>query len=169
MVKNSLSLILVVMSYVLPLTTLNLMVYFEFLILLPICYLSINFVCKTMFFCYFGAYRFYIQDLPTWKILYKCLTKDGIYPLPALSSLHSSNSTAYSTSQDHQSLQAFVNFAQISLWHNRLGHASVKLLHSAIQSVNHAFTFNKIYECCSSCKSCISAKMHRLPLSKHEI
>ena len=50
MVKNSLSLILVVVSYVLPLTTLNLMVYFEFLILLPICYLSINFVCKTIFF-----------------------------------------------------------------------------------------------------------------------
>ena len=50
MVKNSLSLTLVMVSYVHLLTTLSMMVYLEFLILLPIYYLSINFVCKTMHF-----------------------------------------------------------------------------------------------------------------------
>jgi len=54
-------------------------------------------------FCYFDAYRFFIQDLPTRKTLYEGLSKDGVYPILAPSSLHSSNSTAYSTSQVHQS------------------------------------------------------------------
>ena len=120
-------------------------------------------------FCYFNAYRFFIQDSPTGKILHEGLSKDGVYPIPALSSLHSSNSTAFSTSQVHQSSQASTSLAQISLWHNRLGHPSAKLLHFAIRPINPAFTFNKINECCSSYTYCISAKMHRLPLKKHEI
>ena len=40
-----------------------------------------------------------------------------------------------------------------------------KLLQSAIQSVNHDFSFNKVDECCS----CFSAKMHKFPLNKHKI
>ena len=36
-------------------------------------------------FCYFDAYKFSIQDLPTGKILYKGLSKDGVYPIPLLS------------------------------------------------------------------------------------
>ena len=138
--------------------------------------LSIHKLClQNNAFCYFDADRFSIQDLISGKILYEGLSKDGVYPIPASSSLssNSSTSTAYTTSQVHPTSPALAlssaNFAQISLWHKRLGHPSAKLLHSAIQFVNHAFTFNKIDECCSSCTSCISAKMHRFSLNKHDI
>ena len=113
------------------------------------------------------------MDLISGKILYEGLSKDGVYPILASSSLssNSSISTACTSSQVHPTSSALssATSAQISLWHKRLGHPSAKLLHSAIQPVNVAFTFNKIDECCSSCTSCISAKMHRFPLNKHDI
>ena len=37
-------------------------------------------------FCYFDAYQFSIQDLPTGKVLYKRLSKDGVYPIPPFAS-----------------------------------------------------------------------------------
>jgi len=52
--------------------------------------------------CYFDAYRFSIQDILLRKILYEGLNKDGVYPIPSSSSLYSSNSIAYTTSQVHQ-------------------------------------------------------------------
>ena len=45
-------------------------------------------------FYYFDAYRFFVQDLPTGKIIYEGLSKDGIYPIPASSSLDSSSSSS---------------------------------------------------------------------------
>ena len=48
MVKNYLLLILAMVSCVLPLIILGLMVYLEIMILHPICYLFISFVCKTI-------------------------------------------------------------------------------------------------------------------------
>ena len=123
-------------------------------------------------FCYFDAYRFSIQDLPMGKILYKGLCKDGVYPIPSPSSLHSSSTANTASSASSSSVATAVSpttSAQILLWHNRLGHPSSKLLHSAIQSINSSFTFNNVDDCYSSCTFCISAKMHKLPLSKHEI
>ena len=116
-------------------------------------------------FCYFDAYRFSIQDLPIGKILYERLSKDGVYPIPASSFWDSASSS--SPLHQIESVSAFtsVKSTQISLLHKRLGHPSAKLLQSAIQSVNHDFSFNKVDECCS----CFSAKMHKFPLNKHKI
>ena len=122
--------------------------------------------------CYFDAYRFSIQDLPYGKILYEVLSKDGVYPIPS-SSLSSLNPTAYTASQVSKSSQisglSIGSSTQILLWHQRLGHPSAKLLSPAIHSVNPEFTFNNVDVCCSSCKFCISAKMQKFPLKKHEI
>ena len=38
---------------------------------------------KNNVFCYFDAHQFSIQDLPTRKVLYKRLSKDGVYPIPS--------------------------------------------------------------------------------------
>ena len=56
--------------------------------------------------CYFDAYRFSIQDLPSGKILYEGLSKDGVYPIPS-SSLSSLNPTVYTASQVSKSSQIF--------------------------------------------------------------
>ena len=164
MVKNSLSLTLVMVSYVHLLTTLSLMVYLEFLILLPIYYLSINFVCKTMHFATLilldSLFKIYLRGRSFTRIClpYSCTIFFALIQFYYL--FYLTGSSVFTV---------FASSAQISLWHNRLGHQIAKLLHSTIQSVNPDFTFNKIDVCCSSCTSCISAKMHRLPLDKHEI
>ena len=98
--------------------------------------LSVHKLClQNNAFCYFDAYRFSIQDLPTGKILYKGLCKDGVYPIPSPSSLHSSstaNTTSSASSSSTTTAMSPTTSAQILLWHNRLGHPSSKLLHSAI-------------------------------------
>ena len=87
--------------------------------------LSVHKLClQNNVFYYFDAYRFSIQDLLTRNILYEGLSKDGVYPIPDPSSLHSSNSTAFSTSHVPDSSQTFVSPDQISLWHNIFGHPS---------------------------------------------
>ena len=120
--------------------------------------------------CYFDAYRFSIQDLPSRKILYEGLSKDGVYLIPSLSSLSPTIYIAPQVSKSSLiSTLSTGSSTQILLWHQRLGHPSAKLLSPAIHSVNPEFTFNNVDVCYSSCKFCISAKMHKLPLNKHEI
>ena len=54
--------------------------------------LSVHKLClQNNAFCYFDAYKFSIQDLPTGKIPYKGLSKDGVYPIPSNPSLHSTS------------------------------------------------------------------------------
>ena len=55
------------------------------------------------------------------------------------------------------------------LWHYKLGHPSSRLLHSALKPFFHSITLSQIEDCCSSCEYCISAKMHKYPLTKTPI
>ena len=125
--------------------------------------LSVHKLClQNNAFCYFDAHKFLFQDLPTGKILYAGLSKDGVY-------LISSNSNLSSTSC-FNSVQtpAFVTIKphHILLWHHRLGHPSSKSLLSALKPIFFSISLSQIDEVCSSCEYCISAKMHKFHLNK---
>ena len=80
--------------------------------------LSVHKLClQNNTFYYFDAYRFSIQDLISGKILYEGLSKDGVYPIFASSSLSSTSSTsiAYTTSQAHQSSLIFALSSQVQI------------------------------------------------------
>ena len=113
--------------------------------------------------CYFDANKFLIQDLPTGKILYAGLSRDGVYPIPSISDL--------SSSLNHFKSFAFVPVKphQILLWHHRLGHPHSRVLYSVLKTVFSSLSLSMIDEVCSSCEYCISAKMHRLYLNKSSI
>lgn len=49
------------------------------------------------------------------------------------------------------------------------GHPSSKILHFALINVHESVFLSQVDVFCSSSKFCISAKMHRTPLNKHEI
>ena len=80
-------------------------------------------------FSYFDVHQFSIQDLPTGKVLYKRLSKDGVYPIPPFASLHSSFAPTLTSSY-------FVAVSsQALLWHQRLGHSCSKMLHSTLSNL----------------------------------
>ena len=122
--------------------------------------LSVHKLClQNNAFCYFDAYWFSIQDLPTGKVLYRGLSKDGVYPIP--SSTLPSSSPSHSTSSGFAALSP-----QSLLWHNRLGHPCAKVLHSAMSSFP-SVKVSCVSDICSKCTSCISAKMHKTPFPTH--
>ena len=77
--------------------------------------LSVHKLClQNNAFCYFDAYKFSIQDLPSGKILYKGLNKDGVYPIPSPSTLSSSSAfNCKSTISASNSIKSDV----LLLWH----------------------------------------------------
>ena len=122
--------------------------------------LSVHKLClQNNAFCYFDAYRFLIQDLPTGKVLYRGLSKDGVYPIP--SSTLPSSSPSYPNSSGFAALSP-----QSLLWHNRLGHPCAKVLHSAMSSFP-SVKVSYVSDIFSKCTSCISAKMHKTPFPTH--
>ena len=71
--------------------------------------LSIHKLClQNNALCYFDAYRFSIQDLPSRKISCEGFNEDGVHLILASSSLYSSssNSMTYTTSLIHQTSKA---------------------------------------------------------------
>ena len=56
-------------------------------------------------FCYFDANQFLVVDLPTGKVLYQGLSKDGVYPIPLSSQLSADpgfpSSLAFKSSVNH--------------------------------------------------------------------
>ena len=125
--------------------------------------LSVHKLClQNNVFCYFDAHKFLIQDLPTGKILYAGLSKDGVYPIP---SNHNLSSTSYLNSVQNSTFVT-VKPHHILLWHHRLGHPSSKILLSALKPVFPSISLSQIDDVCSSCEFCISAKMHRFHLNK---
>ena len=118
--KSFLSLMWVMVSFKLLLIILGLIIYLR----VPDLASNLLFVHKLCLqnnaFCYFDVEKFSIQDLPSGRILYKGLSKDGVYPIPT-----ASNTFIFSKS----SVYAFASIKPdlILLWHHRLGHPSSRI------------------------------------------
>jgi transposase InsO family protein len=106
--------------------------------------------------CLFDAQKLLIQDLPTGRLLYKGLSKDGVYPIHSSQFCRSaSTKSACLASSSAQKWQ---------LWHSRLGHPSAKVLHTIFPSLSscNPLDFNSVK---SHCKHCLAGKMHQLPFT----
>uniref|UniRef100_A0A2N9G595 Integrase catalytic domain-containing protein n=1 Tax=Fagus sylvatica TaxID=28930 RepID=A0A2N9G595_FAGSY len=106
--------------------------------------------------CHFDAHKLLIQDLPTGRLLYKGLSKDGVYPI---------NSSQFCTSASSKTACFASSSAQKwELWHSRLGHPSAKVLHTIFPSLSscNSLASNSVH---SHCKHCLAGKMHQLPFS----
>jgi transposase InsO family protein len=102
----------------------------------------------------FDAQKLLIQDLPTGRLLYKGLSKDGVYPIHSSQFCRSaSTKSACLASSSAQKWQ---------LWHSRLGHPSAKVLHTIFPSLSscNPLDFNSVK---SHCKHYLAGKMHQLP------
>jgi hypothetical protein len=104
--------------------------------------------------CHFDANQLLIQDLPTGKVLYKGLSKNGVYPI------HSS--TFFNSAQNKTACVAqSVSPQKWQLWHSRLGHPSNKVLSSMFPSLQcNASLTNSVK---THCIHCLAGKMHQLP------
>uniref|UniRef100_A0A2N9J617 Integrase catalytic domain-containing protein n=1 Tax=Fagus sylvatica TaxID=28930 RepID=A0A2N9J617_FAGSY len=88
--------------------------------------------------CHFDAHKLLIQDLPTGRLLYKGLSKDGVYPI---------NSSQFCTSASSKTACLASSFAQKwELWHSRLGHPSAKVLNTIFPSLSscNSLAFNSV-------------------------
>jgi transposase InsO family protein len=100
--------------------------------------------------CYFDANQLLVQDLPTGRLLYKGLSKNGVYPIQS-QLFNSANKTACTAQSSSDKWQ---------LWHSRLGHPSAKVLSSLSHSCNFNFLSKPALE---HCHHCLAGKMHQLP------
>uniref|UniRef100_A0A2N9I5K9 Reverse transcriptase Ty1/copia-type domain-containing protein n=1 Tax=Fagus sylvatica TaxID=28930 RepID=A0A2N9I5K9_FAGSY len=85
--------------------------------------------------CHFDAQQLLIQDLPTGGLLYKGLSKDGVYPI------HSSQFCKSASVNKSACLAS--STLKWQLWHSRLGHPSAKVIH-LIAKVISALTLHHI-------------------------
>ena len=131
--------------------------------------------------CLFYANKLTIQDVPTRRILYKGLSKNGVYPIyPKLfnsisphsvpssstqfnytpSQLHNSSTTSFHVQKSHK---------KWLLWHHRLGHPSDNVLRTTLSSLPTFDFCNKHVSASDNhYKHCISGKMHQLPFNKSD-
>ena len=130
MVKSFQSLMLIMVSLLPLLITLGLIIYLRFLILHLISFVH-KLCLQNNAFYYFDAHKFLIQDLPSGKILYKGLSKDGVYRIP-------SSSTAFN-SKSNVSASNSIKSDVLLLWHYRLGHPSSRLLYYALKTFCHCY------------------------------
>uniref|UniRef100_A0A2N9HE34 Integrase catalytic domain-containing protein n=1 Tax=Fagus sylvatica TaxID=28930 RepID=A0A2N9HE34_FAGSY len=98
-----------------------------------------------------------VSDLPTGRVLYKGLSKNGVYPIQSSTLFNSvinktactaHSCTAVSTASAHK----------WQLWHSRLGHPSHKVLTTLFPSLQCNSSLSPIH-----CKHCLASKMHKLP------
>ena len=110
----------------------------------------------------FDAKQLLIQDLSTGRLLYKGLSKDGVYPI------HSSQFCRFAS--DKSVCLASSSTLKWQLWHSRLGHPSAKVLHSILPSLSPctSLDFNFVP---SHYKHCLAGKMHQLsfPISTNKV
>uniref|UniRef100_A0A2N9FT93 Integrase catalytic domain-containing protein n=1 Tax=Fagus sylvatica TaxID=28930 RepID=A0A2N9FT93_FAGSY len=110
--------------------------------------------------CYFDSNKFLIQDLPSGKVLYKGLSKNGLYPIHT----HASSPSVTAS----PSVSAFLSSKnKWQLWHHRLGHPSDRVLVSALPSLSSCISVsNKHVQ--HHCKHCLIGKMHKLPFAQSQ-
>jgi hypothetical protein len=103
--------------------------------------------------CYFDANKFLVQDLPTGRLLYKGLSRNGVYPIQS----HLFKSTAFNKTA---CAAHYVSSDKWLLWHSRLGHPSAKVLASIFPSLSPNSLSKSVTE---HCHHCLAGKMHKLP------
>uniref|UniRef100_A0A2N9GHZ2 Integrase catalytic domain-containing protein n=1 Tax=Fagus sylvatica TaxID=28930 RepID=A0A2N9GHZ2_FAGSY len=111
--------------------------------------------------CHFDANKLLIQDIPTGKLLYKGLSKNGVYPIHSQLFSSASNNTACTA-------QSF-SPEKWQLWHSRLGHPSARILTSLFPTLHSNFLSKNVLE---HCHHCLAGKMHQLPFpisNKHAV
>jgi hypothetical protein len=126
--------------------------------------LSVHKLCKdNNCSCYFDSNKFLIQDLPSGKVLYKGLSKNGLYPIHTLPSSPSISPSV--TASASPSVSAFLSSKnKWQLWHHRLGHPNDRVLVSTMPSLSSCISVrNKHVQ--HHCQHCLKGKMHRLPFT----
>ena len=116
-----------------------------------------------------------IQDIPTGRLLYRGLSKNGIYPIYSRNFLKPIvfHSTSVSPSPQSTQSSCFPTALHVNkvnnwlLWHHRLGHPINKVLTNALSSVD-ASCILSITESITHCKHCLNGKMHQLPFDKSD-
>uniref|UniRef100_A0A2N9J182 Integrase catalytic domain-containing protein n=1 Tax=Fagus sylvatica TaxID=28930 RepID=A0A2N9J182_FAGSY len=101
------------------------------------------------------------MDLPSRKVLYKGLSKNGLYPIHTLPSSPSMSPSASASPP----ISAFLSSKnKWQLWYHRLGHPSDRVLVSVIPALSSCISVsNKHVQ--HHCKHCLIGKMHRLPFT----
>ena len=106
----------------------------------------------------FDAFRFWIQDKVTGRILYRGMCSNGLYPLPFVS-LHTGKSV-----HNHSFRSYLGQLVLTSTWHHRLGHPTNKVV---------TMMLNKAHIECSKdsnsvmCHSCLQGKFCKLPFQSN--
>jgi transposase InsO family protein len=104
--------------------------------------------------CYFDANKLLIQDLPTGRLLYQGLSRNGVYPIHSSTLFNSaSNKTACAAHS--------ITPDKWHLWHSRLGHPSSKVLSSVFPSLQCKPVLSDTTKV--HCTHCLAGKMHQLP------
>ena len=123
--------------------------------------------------CHFDANELKIQDIPTGRLLYRGLSKNGVYSIYSRNFLKPTAFHSTSVSPSPQSAQSscFPTALHVNkvnnwlLWHHRLGHPNNKVLTTALYSVD-ASCILPITDSVTHCKHCLNGKMHQLSFDK---
>jgi len=104
----------------------------------------------------FDALCFWIQDKATWRILYKELCNNGLYPI---------HSFLPATSQQPYQATAYLGqLVQSTLWHHRLGHPTNNIV-SLILNKAHVYVSKTPTPL--MCHPCLEGKFSKLPFPQH--
>uniref|UniRef100_A0A2N9HXJ7 Integrase catalytic domain-containing protein n=1 Tax=Fagus sylvatica TaxID=28930 RepID=A0A2N9HXJ7_FAGSY len=104
--------------------------------------------------CYFDANKLLIQDLPTGRLLYQGLSRNGVYPIHLSTLFNSASNKTVCAAH-------FVTPDKWQLWHSRLGHPSHKVLTSVFPSLQCKSVQSNTTQV--HCTHCLAGKMHQLP------
>lgn len=92
--------------------------------------------------------KYFVKDILTKQVLYQGPSRNGLYLFP-MAQVRSFQPKAFP--------------ATISLWHERLGHANVRLVYDVLRKNNISFDSNKKFQFCHACNV---SKSHKLPFSE---